>query len=157
MFAANLVKYLSRQASPSVGHVIQALADAFRGIGLRSNVEQSLIGFGVVWEGRWIAPCIHQSTTLAVKTSTTALSDISKEVLPTTTFCPTGMSMSVRSSAWLKFFVATPLGSRVAGLSEMEKLNPRRWMVGSFSSPPTSMRRMERPKSAPVGGWPAAP
>ncbi|MDR3676564.1 MAG: hypothetical protein P4N24_13820 [Acidobacteriota bacterium] len=33
MFAANLVKYLSRRASASMGYIIQALADRFRGIG----------------------------------------------------------------------------------------------------------------------------
>jgi hypothetical protein len=56
MFAANLVKYLSRWVSASVGYVIQALTDAFLGIGLGSNIEQSLIGFGVLHDGRCFPP-----------------------------------------------------------------------------------------------------
>ena len=48
MFAANFVKYLSRRARASVCYVIKPLTDAFLGIGAGSNVEQPLIGFGVL-------------------------------------------------------------------------------------------------------------
>jgi hypothetical protein len=51
MFAANLVKYLSRRASASVGYVIPALPDPFLGIGPRGKIEQSLIGFGILHDG----------------------------------------------------------------------------------------------------------
>ena len=56
MFAANLVKYLSRRASASVGHVIKPLMDAFLGISLGGNIEQSLIGLGVLYDGRGLPP-----------------------------------------------------------------------------------------------------
>lgn len=56
MFAANLVKYVSRRASAPMGHVIKPLTDAFRGIGLCGNIEQSLIGFGVLYDGRCLPP-----------------------------------------------------------------------------------------------------
>ena len=55
MFAANLVKHLSRRACASVGDVIKPLADTFLGIGPRGNIEQSLIGFGVLYDGRCFA------------------------------------------------------------------------------------------------------
>jgi len=48
MVAANLVKYLSRRASASVGYVIQALTDAFLCIRAGGNVEQPLIGFSIL-------------------------------------------------------------------------------------------------------------
>jgi hypothetical protein len=48
MFAADLVKDVSGRASASVGHVIPPLADAFPGIGAGGDVEQSLIGCGVL-------------------------------------------------------------------------------------------------------------
>jgi len=39
MFAANLVKYLSRRASASVGYVIKPLTDAFLCISAGGDVE----------------------------------------------------------------------------------------------------------------------
>jgi hypothetical protein len=51
MFAANLVKYLSRRASASVGYVIKPLADAFLCIGAGGDVKQALIGFGILHDG----------------------------------------------------------------------------------------------------------
>jgi len=56
MFAANLANYFSRRASGSVGYVIQSLTDAFPGVGLGSDIEQSLIGFGVLDDGRGLPP-----------------------------------------------------------------------------------------------------
>ena len=50
MFAVNLVKYLPRRVSASVGYVIKPLTDAFLCIGAGGNVEQALIGFGVLHE-----------------------------------------------------------------------------------------------------------
>ena len=52
MFAANLVKYISRRASASVGYIIEPLTDAFLCIGAGGNVEQALIGFGVLHDSR---------------------------------------------------------------------------------------------------------
>jgi len=52
MFAANLVKYLSRRARTSVGYVIQTLTNAFRFVRHGDNVEQALIGFGVLHNSR---------------------------------------------------------------------------------------------------------
>jgi hypothetical protein len=51
MFAANFVKHLSGRESVSASYVIQTLADAFRGISLRGNIEQTLIGSGVLYDG----------------------------------------------------------------------------------------------------------
>jgi hypothetical protein len=47
MFAANLVKDITRRASASVGYVIEPLTDAFLCISAGGNVEQTLIGSGV--------------------------------------------------------------------------------------------------------------
>jgi hypothetical protein len=52
MFATNLVKYLSRRASASVGNVIKPLADAFLCVGTGRNVKQALIGLGVLHDSR---------------------------------------------------------------------------------------------------------
>jgi hypothetical protein len=52
MFAADVVEYLSRRASASVGYVIKALADAFRCVGTGRNVEQALISLGVLHDSR---------------------------------------------------------------------------------------------------------
>ena len=52
MFAANLVKDISRRASASVGYIIEPLTDAFLCIGAGGNVEQALIGFGVLHDSR---------------------------------------------------------------------------------------------------------
>jgi hypothetical protein len=52
IFAANLVKDISRQASASVGYVIGLLTEAFLCIGSGGNVEQALIGFGVLHNTR---------------------------------------------------------------------------------------------------------
>ena len=56
MFAANLVKYVSRRASASVGYVIKSLADAFLCIGAGRNVEQALIGFGILHDSCCLIP-----------------------------------------------------------------------------------------------------
>jgi hypothetical protein len=47
MFAADVVEYLSRWASASVGYVIKALTDTLHGVGTGRNVEQALIGLGI--------------------------------------------------------------------------------------------------------------
>ena len=52
MFAANLVKDISRRASASVGYIIETLTDAFLCIGAGGNVEQALIGSGVLHDSR---------------------------------------------------------------------------------------------------------
>jgi hypothetical protein len=52
MFTANFVKCLFRRARASVRYVIKSLTDAFLGIGAGSNVEQPLIGFGVLHDCR---------------------------------------------------------------------------------------------------------
>ena len=52
MFATNLVKYLSRRASASVGNVIEPLGDAFLRVGTGCNVKQTLIGLGVLHDSR---------------------------------------------------------------------------------------------------------
>jgi hypothetical protein len=55
MFAANLVKDISRRASASVGYIIETLTDAFLCIGAGGNVEQALIGFGVLHDSRCLS------------------------------------------------------------------------------------------------------
>src|SRR5208282_3037580 len=52
MFAANLVKHVSRRPSASVGYIVEPLTDAFLRIGSGGNVKQALIGFGVLHDGR---------------------------------------------------------------------------------------------------------
>jgi hypothetical protein len=52
MFAANVVKYVFRRASTSMGYVIKPLPDAFHGIGAGCNVKQALIGFCVLHNRR---------------------------------------------------------------------------------------------------------
>src|ERR1700687_5331314 len=52
MSAANLVEYLSCWASTSVGYIIKPLADAFLCVGTGRNVEQVLIGLGVLHDSR---------------------------------------------------------------------------------------------------------
>jgi hypothetical protein len=52
MFAANLVEYFRRRTGASVGHILKSLADTFSCIGASRNVEQSLISFGVLDNGR---------------------------------------------------------------------------------------------------------
>ncbi len=51
MFVANLVKYRFCPASATVGYIIQTLANAFLGIGARGDVEQMLIGLGILHNG----------------------------------------------------------------------------------------------------------
>jgi hypothetical protein len=51
MFVANLVKYRFCRASATVGYIIQALANAFLGIGTGGDVEQTLIGLGILHNG----------------------------------------------------------------------------------------------------------
>jgi len=52
MFAANPVKDLSRRTSTSAGYVVEPLANAFRSIGAGGNVEQALVSFGILDDGR---------------------------------------------------------------------------------------------------------
>jgi hypothetical protein len=51
MLAANLVEDLPRRASASMGYVIKPLADALVCVGTGRNVEQALIGLGVLHDG----------------------------------------------------------------------------------------------------------
>jgi hypothetical protein len=46
-----LVEKLPRGPSLSFFRTLKALLDAFLGVGMRSNIEQSLIGFGVLHDG----------------------------------------------------------------------------------------------------------
>ena len=39
MFAANLLKDISRRAGASMGYAIKPLTDAFLGVGLSGNIE----------------------------------------------------------------------------------------------------------------------
>jgi hypothetical protein len=43
---------LPRRPDPALFHVLQTLTDAFLGIGAGGNVEQALIGCGVLHDGR---------------------------------------------------------------------------------------------------------
>lgn len=51
MFVANLVKYRFCRAGATVGCIIQTLAKAFLGIGAGGDVEQTLIGLGILHNG----------------------------------------------------------------------------------------------------------
>jgi hypothetical protein len=63
MSAANLVKYLSCRASTSVCDVVQTLTDTFLSIGTGGNVEEALIGFGVLHNGSGFSVhCQHHRT-----------------------------------------------------------------------------------------------
>jgi hypothetical protein len=46
-----LVEKLPRGPTLSFFRTLKALPDAFLGVGMRSNIEQSLIGFGVLHDG----------------------------------------------------------------------------------------------------------
>jgi hypothetical protein len=46
-----LVEKLPRGPSLSFFRTLKTLPDAFLGVGMRSNIEQSLIGFGVLHDG----------------------------------------------------------------------------------------------------------
>jgi hypothetical protein len=48
MFSADVVEYFFGGASASVGYVIKALTDTFHGVGTGRNVEQALIGVGIL-------------------------------------------------------------------------------------------------------------
>ena len=52
MFAANLVKDVSRPASASARYVIEPLANAFHCIGTGGNIEQALIGLCILVGGQ---------------------------------------------------------------------------------------------------------
>jgi hypothetical protein len=52
MFAANLVKYIFRRARASVGYIILTLPDSFLLIRPGGQVEETLIGFGVLYNSR---------------------------------------------------------------------------------------------------------
>src|SRR5580704_2942988 len=52
MFAADLVKYLFRRASTSLGHVIKPLTDTFFCLDTGRNIEQALIGLGILDDSR---------------------------------------------------------------------------------------------------------
>ena len=48
MLAANLVENVSRQAGATVCYIVQPLANAFLGICARGEVQQPLIGLGIL-------------------------------------------------------------------------------------------------------------
>jgi hypothetical protein len=52
MFATDIVKYLFGGTGAAVGHVIKSLADSFFRIRAGGDIEQALIGFGVLHDGR---------------------------------------------------------------------------------------------------------
>jgi hypothetical protein len=54
-FSADVVEYFFGGASASVGYVIEALTDTFHGAGTGRNVEQALIGVGIVHDSRCFA------------------------------------------------------------------------------------------------------
>jgi hypothetical protein len=51
MFAANLVKYLSRRTGTASCDIVQTLTDAFFGVGPGGKIEQTLIGFSILHNG----------------------------------------------------------------------------------------------------------
>src|ERR1700691_6257837 len=51
MFAANLVKYLSRRTGTTVCNIVPTLTDAFLGVGAGGKIEQALIGFSILHNG----------------------------------------------------------------------------------------------------------
>jgi hypothetical protein len=55
MFSADVVEYFFGGASESVGYVIKALTDTFHGVGTGRNVEQALIGLGILHDSRCFA------------------------------------------------------------------------------------------------------
>jgi predicted nucleic acid-binding Zn ribbon protein len=63
MSAANLVKYFSCRASTSECDVVQTLTDTFLSIGAGGNVEEALIGLGVLHNGSGFSVhCQHHRT-----------------------------------------------------------------------------------------------
>jgi hypothetical protein len=48
MFAANVIKYVFRRASTSVGYIIDPLPNAFHCVGAGCNIKQVLIGFCIL-------------------------------------------------------------------------------------------------------------
>jgi hypothetical protein len=52
MFATDVVKYLFGAPGTSVGHVIEPLADSLFQICAGGDIEQTLVGFGVLHDGR---------------------------------------------------------------------------------------------------------
>src|SRR5580698_2905850 len=55
MFATDVAKYRFGGSGASVGHVIEPLADSLFRIGTRGDVEQALVGFGVLHDGRGLS------------------------------------------------------------------------------------------------------
>src|ERR1700730_18762928 len=51
MFATNVVKYLFGGSGASVGNVIKPLSDSPFRIRASGDIEQTLIGFGVLYDG----------------------------------------------------------------------------------------------------------
>jgi hypothetical protein len=63
MLAANLVKYLYCRARTTVCDVVQTLTDSFPSIGASGNVEETLVGFGVLHNGSGLSiHCQHHRT-----------------------------------------------------------------------------------------------
>lgn len=58
MAGFKLGKDLACRANPCFSRVFEALTDAFFGVGARGNVEQALVGLGVLDDGRGLA--IHR-------------------------------------------------------------------------------------------------
>src|SRR5580658_5504921 len=52
MFATYVVKYFFGGSSASVSHVVESLADSFLRICAGGNIEQALVGFSVLHDGR---------------------------------------------------------------------------------------------------------
>jgi hypothetical protein len=51
MFSANLVKHLFCGAVTTAGYIVQTLTNAFLGVGAGGDVEQPLIGLGILHNG----------------------------------------------------------------------------------------------------------
>ena len=51
MFAADLIEGGFRRRSATMRNIVQALTDAFAGVGTGSEVEEALVGFGILHDG----------------------------------------------------------------------------------------------------------
>jgi hypothetical protein len=51
MFAADLIEGGFRRRSATMRYIVQALTDAFAGVGTGSEVEEALVGFGILHDG----------------------------------------------------------------------------------------------------------
>src|ERR1051325_10573869 len=57
---------LPRRPGPALSHILQALADTLARVGLRGNIQQSLISFGILHNGSGLALYGQYDGTLAL-------------------------------------------------------------------------------------------